>query len=84
LEEAQKQEAEMAKKHDEKNYTQRIQSIFVDAPVALKENNREKIRRMYIELRGLYPFVPEELKKETYKRSLELYSALQSSKRGSS
>ena len=77
LEETQKQGEMSTKNHDEQGYMQRIESLFMEAEKAVREKHWERVLNMYVEIRGLYPFIPEGLKKETYKRSLELYHALQ-------
>ncbi len=82
LEETQKHGEVDTKNHDEQDTMQRIQSLFMEAAQAVRENHWEQVLKIYVEIRGLYPFIPEGLKKETYKRSLELYQALQEAKRG--
>ncbi len=77
LEDAKKKKEESSRKNDEKSYMQRIDALVEESREAIKKNDRERLLRIYIEVRGLYPFIPESLKKETYKRCLELYSELE-------
>ncbi len=77
LESAKKSAEESTKRNDEGNYLQRAELLAKEAAEAMQKNNRERLMKIYIEIRGLYPFLPDEAKKEMYKRSLEIYHALQ-------
>ena len=54
----------------------RIQALFLDAQQALRGNDRLRMGNAYSELRALYPNAPIEMKKEMYKKTLELYEQL--------
>jgi len=82
LEEAQHDQAKKQKQHDDKNYMQKVQQLFSQADEASSKKDWQQMLKIYVEIRGLYPFVPDAVKKETYKRSLELYNTLLSIKRG--
>jgi hypothetical protein len=81
LDAAEKQEKIKAKAHDGKNYVQRMDMLFTEAAKELRERNLAHVLKIYAEIRGLYPFVPEELKKGTYQRCMELYNSLLAAKK---
>lgn len=77
LEDAKRKKEDGSKKNEEKSYMQRIDALVEESCEAVKKGDRERLLRIYIEVRGLYPFISGSLKKETYKKCLELYSELQ-------
>jgi multidrug resistance efflux pump len=58
------------------NTHSRLHALLVEIDRSEASNDRTRMSQAYAEIRGLYPSAPEDMKKEMYKKTLELYERL--------